>query len=314
MSGDELLGRSPLLVVIGGRCAKIVNDMDLPEYIDVLVLDTDSRTERSFPGLNVVTVGSRVVKGEGSGGNMNLARVCFRIDMNRIAPMVLGRNLVLILTTTDGATGIAGAVELSSLLVKVGMASFTFLLHQEIVQSGGMDPLKIASILLDGPLRPGCIIMGGSRPHSKPEDPYGLKPVISSLLRSGSGIGGYSAPQAAWIALREDGGPFNVGTLVISDDPAEVEINPPALISLSVPERMTNSEVRSRLESTFGGVAGVHLALYPEKDATSLEGAYISKTYQKPHFPEGPPPDPETLKELMGDPSEMEMELNFEII
>ena len=184
VSGEAVGGRSPLLVVIGSRSARMVHGSEMAKGSDLLVLDTDSRTERSFPDLNVVTVGSRIVKGEGSGGNMNLARACFRIDMERIAPMILGRPLVMVIAATDGATGIAGAVELSSLLVKVGLPSFTFLLHEEGPQGSGVDPLRIASMLLDGPLRPGCILMSGSVPGSSPEDPFGLGNVIPHLLRA----------------------------------------------------------------------------------------------------------------------------------
>ncbi|MGA1819657.1 MAG: hypothetical protein ACMUHU_01470 [Thermoplasmatota archaeon] len=314
MSVDSVAGRSPLLVVIGGRSARIVHGSDLPKGSDILVLDTDSRTERSFGEMNVVTVGARLVKGEGSGGNMNLARACFRMDMERIAPMVLGRPLVLVLATTDGATGIAGAVELSSLLVKVGSPSFTFLLHEEGFQGSGVDPLRIASVLLDGPLRPGCILTGGSVQSSSPEDPFGLDRVIPHLLRASSAEEGFPAPQMAWLALRDDGGPFEVGPIELPNAPGRLDISPPALVSLLVPEGMTNAEIRSRIGSAFGDPEGVHFALFPAPGTERLHGAYIARSNRRPNFPEGPPPDPETLKEVLGDPVSLEIGPDIKIM
>lgn len=301
-------------MVVGGRSARIVSNIDLGKGIDVLVLDTDSRTERNFSNMNVLTVGSRIVHGEGSGGNMNLARACFRMDMEQIAPRVLGRPLVVFLTVTDGATGMAGAVEMSSLLVKVGMASFSFLLHEEGIPGGRLDPLRIASILLDGPLKPGCILTAMNAPGSSPEDPFGLQMVLPYILRSALGGEGYAAPQSVWQVFREDGGPFEVGPLNIPDTPQQMKFSPPALVSLSVPEGMTNQEVRSRLGSAFGQMEGVHLALIPSRDGKELEGAFISRSSQKQGPQEGPPIDPETLKDLVGEPDAIDIQPSIKIM
>jgi len=314
VSVDTFTERSPLLVVVGGRSARIVHGADIIKGSEILVLDTDSRTERSYGDLNVVTVGARLVKGEGSGGNMNLARACFRIDMERIAPMVLGRPLVIVLATTDGATGIAGAVEISSLLVKVGMPSFTFLLHEEGFQGSGVDPLRIASVLLDGPLRPGCILLSGSSPESSQEDPFGLDLVVPHLLRASSSGEGIPAPQMAWQALRDDGGPFEVGPIELPDTPGRLDISTPALVSLIVPEGMTNTEVRSRIGSAFGNSEGVHFALFSAPGTEGLHGAYIAKSNRRPSIPEGPSPDPETLKEVLGDDVSLDIVPDIEIM
>ncbi|MBN1539259.1 MAG: hypothetical protein JW939_03875 [Candidatus Thermoplasmatota archaeon] len=314
MSVEEPFPRSPLLVVLGGRTARSIRDIDMGTDVEVLVLDTDSRTERNFPRMNVVTVGSRIVHGEGSGGNMNLARACFRLDMDRIAPLVLGRPLVVLLTSTEGATGMAGAVEVSSLLIKVGMSCFSFLLHQDSRNGSGLDPLRIASILLDGPLRPGCIIVGGQSTCSTPEDPFGLRSVLPPILQSASNSRGLPAPQSAWAALREDGGPFSVGTLSIPSDPTRTDIFPPALVSLRVPEGMTNIEVRSRLASAFPDPEGIHFALITSGGTGEMEGAFISKSLQKTGPQERETMDPGTLKDLLGDPDSINIEPSFKIM
>ncbi|MGA1866595.1 MAG: hypothetical protein ACMUFK_03920, partial [Thermoplasmatota archaeon] len=314
VSIEEEGSRSPLLVVLGGRTARSIRNIDMGADVEVLVMDTDARTERNFPQMNVVTIGSRIVQGEGSGGNMNLARACFRLDMDRIAPLVLGRPLVVLLASTEGATGIAGAVEVSSLLTTVGMSCFSFLLHEDNVKGAGVDPLRIASTLLDGPLRPGCIIVGGQSPCSSPEEPFGLRPVLPLILQSASNSRGLPAPQSTWAVLREDGGPFSVGLLSIPSNPSRTDISPPALVSLRVPEGMTNMEVRSRLGSAFPDPEGIHFAIITSGETKEMEGAFISKSHLKTVPPDREPIDPGTLKELLGDPDSINIEPSIKIM
>ena len=174
--------------------------------------------------------------------------------------------------------------------------------------------ISSTGILLDGPLRPGCIILEGSCSGCGDSDPFGLKTVIPPLMQSASAVEEYTAPQSAWLEMREDGGPFEVGPISIPGSPGRMEANPPAIVSLRVPEGMTNIEVRSRLESAFGRTEGLHFALSPSSEDGELEGAYISKSLKKPGMPEGPPPDPELLKEILGDAGNMDIGPDIEII
>jgi hypothetical protein len=299
--------RKPILVAIGGEAADIISGLDLGPDTERLVIDTDHRTATRYSDLSPLIIGKRVVNGEGSGGNMNLARACFKMDMEEIAPIVLGRPLVMMLSSTEGATGIAGAVEISSLLVKVGMPAFSFLLHDPGPKRGGMDPLHIASMLLDGPLRPGCILMKGSSNISNSKDPYGLTGTIPYFLEVVKGVQGFVLPPTCWAMLRDDGGPFEMGPIEIDDVLHGIEIKAPAVIALHVPEVWTTERVRSTLDPLFGQIEGMHLGISPVSGIDIIQGAYIAKASQNLPGLEGPPPDAEMLREMMGGPIDIDI-------
>jgi hypothetical protein len=289
-----------LLVGIGGKAASILSSISLNDDLDMLILDTDQRTENRFEDLQTVIVGKNVVNGEGSGGNMNLARACFKMDMEHIAPMILGRPLVMVVLSTDGATGIAGAVEVCSLLIKVGMPSFSILLHEESNLTGGIDPLHMASMLLDGPLRPGCIVLKGMAAGSSVKDPFGIASTLPLLL-SGAGSGpDFPLTSVSWNLLREDGGPFEMGAIEDLSVSGRIEVGAPSIVSLKVPLGLTTDEVRSVVDASFGHIEGLHLALQASPGIELIHGAYITKASKRPPSPSGPPPDPEMLKDLLG--------------
>jgi hypothetical protein len=306
----EIPGRKPLLLGIGGRSASMLGSIDLDDDVDLLVLDTDQRTEKRFGNLQTMIVGKAMVNGEGAGGNMNLARACFKMDMERIAPLILGRPLVMVIISTDGATGIAGAVEICSLLIKVGMPSFSILLHEETNPGGGMDPLHMASMLLDGPLRPGCILIKGMIAGSTEEDQFGIRSTLPFLL-SGAGSGpDFPLTSISWNSMREDGGPFEIGSIPDLSGSSRVELGSPSIISLKVPFGLTTDEVRSILDASLGHIEGLHIALQVSPGIDLIHGAYIAKASKKPPLPSGPPPDPEMLKDLLGGPLDLEIEPN----
>jgi hypothetical protein len=49
------------------------------------------------------------------------------------------------------------------------------------------------------------------------------------------------------------------------------------------------------------------MALEAAPGIEDIQGAYISKATKKPPVPQGPPPDPDVLKDILGGPLEMEM-------
>ena len=297
--------KGPLMVCIGGNSCRIGSSFG-PRGSNILFLDTDRRSLSDEMDLSLL-VGEDVVEGEGSGGNLNLARACFKMDMEKIAPKILGRPLVMIISSTEGSTGIAGSVEISSLLVKLGMPTFSFLLHDSSQQRGGMDPLHVASMLLDGPLRPGCILIKGSDEGSPIQDPYGLSTTIPFFLSGMKRTHGFLLPPTCWAILREDGGPFEIGPIEIDSEIQRMDIKTPAVIFLCVPEDWTTDTVRSILEGTFGNREGIYLGLTMESGIDNIRGAYIAKTAQKIPAPQGPPPDPDMLKDLLGGPLDMEI-------
>jgi hypothetical protein len=306
LAGDND-NRKPLLIAIGGEAAEVVSGIDLGKDNDVIIIDTDSRTAKRYPEMNTMVIGSKVVRGEGTGGNMNLARACFKIDMENIAPKILGRPLVMILSSTEGATGIAGSVEISSLLVKVGMPAFSFLLHDISIKESGIDPLHIASMLLDGPLRPGCILIRDSVEGATAQDPFGLSATIPFFLSSVKRAPGFLLSPTCWSVLRDDGGPFEIGPIEMDSNIQRMNIKVPAVVSLKVPEDWSTESVRAVLDGAFGQNEGLHLGLTMESGIDHIRGAYIAKSVQKIPAPQGPPPDPEMLKELLGGPMDIDI-------
>jgi hypothetical protein len=299
--------RKPLLIAIGGEAADVVSSIDIGTGNEMLVIDTDSRTAKRHPQLSTMIVGFKMVKGEGAGGNMNLARACFKMDMKDIAPRILGRPLVMIISSTEGSTGIAGAVEISSLLIKLGMPAFSFLLHDRSKKSSGVDSLHIASMLLDGPLRPGCILIKDSGERSMSHDPFGLSPTIPYFLSSTKRAQGFLLSPTCWSLLRDDGGPFEIGPIEMDEEVRKMNFMVPAVVSLNVPEDWSTETVRNVLESAFGQKEGLHLGLTPVSGIDHICGAYIARSTQKVPAPQGPPPDPETLKDLLGGPLDIEI-------
>jgi len=288
----------PLLLGIGGGGARAVSFFPGSDGYQIMALDTDSRTEERYPDLRLITVGSRLVRGEGTGGNMNLARACFRVDLEEIAPIIIGRPLVMMVSSCSGSTGLAGSVELSQLLSKVGMPFFNILLHGPEQVKGGMDPLQLASILLDGPLRPG-IIMEEKTEGSGQRDPFGINEPVDMILRASKRSGPFHIPSGAWEGLREDGGPFEIGTMELPSPCSELAMKAPAVVSMMVPESMSTEEVKRIVSMAFGRGEEVSIGMLWEPSIRTVRFAFISRSASSPPSQQGPPPDPEALRALL---------------
>ncbi len=298
----EPVGRRPLIIGLGGKGAQLASEMENFPEIDTLILDTDSRTEKRFPHSHVFTVGNRLVNGEGTGGNMNLARACYKMDMESIAPLVLGRPVVFLISSMDGSTGLAGSVEIGMLLIKVGMPAFTILLHEQGTTRGGFDPMHMASVLLDGPLRPGCIVKVGS--GSERYDDLAAK---LHLILKGCDIGvEFHITPGTWLDMRNDGGPFSLEMMELGQPFQKISIDPPGALSLSIPDTMTTTDVRSMIGSILGDTTGIGLAMSVNDTASPIKCAMISRSSEPLPPAEGPPPDPEQLKALMDRSTDME--------
>ncbi len=307
MDGSKIPQQKPLLLAIGRGGAHAASNFPLSDSYQIVILDTDSRTRERYPRLQVIEVGVKLVKGEGAGGNMNLARACFKVDMEDIAPVVVGRPLVIIMSSCSGATGVAGSVEISQLLSKVGMPFFNILLHSPGQKMGGLDPLHLASILLDGPLRPGMIVKGMENADD-PNDPFGINRPVSMLLRVSGRSDPFHIPPKPWADMREDGGPFELGLLELVEPYTRMVVAPPAVISLEVPQRMPTEDVKAMVEVTFGNEEGVSLGMTTDMDIENVQCAFISRSASQPPSPQGTPPGPEALKDILD--TSLEWDLN----
>ncbi|MGA1848749.1 MAG: hypothetical protein ACMUHB_05345 [Thermoplasmatota archaeon] len=307
MDGSQIPLEKPLLLAIGRGGAHAASNLPSSDSFQVVILDTDSRTRERYPGMQVIDVGGKLVRGEGAGGNMNLARACFKVDMENIAPVVIGRPLVMIMSSCSGATGIAGSVEISQLLAKVGMPFFNILLHSPGQKMGGLDPLHLASILLDGPLRPGMIVTGREDADDT-NDPFGMNRPVSLLLSVSGRSDPFHIPPKPWADMREDGGPFELGFLELVEPYTRMVVTPPAVVSLQVPQKMPTGDVKAMVETTFGSYERVSLGMTTDMDIENVQCAFISRSASQLPSPQGNPPDPESLKDILD--TSLEWDLN----
>ncbi len=187
--------KGPLVVFIGGDSCILGASMDMGRY-SVIFLDTDIRTSERVPESSFELVAEDVVKGEGTGGNLNLARVCFKKEMETIAPHILGRSLVILISTMEGATSVAGAVEINTLLMRVGLPSLVVLIGKNGSREPSERALNLSSLLLKGPLRPGVTVNIATSDQIEDQNGrcmtlQGLEDSLKNLLMALIGEGGW---------------------------------------------------------------------------------------------------------------------------
>ncbi len=158
MNRDSSESGSPLLIGLGGVGSDLVAMVDPGSGADLLLIDTDHRVAKRHPALRALIIGEDIVRGEGCGGNKNLGRACFRRDMGHIIQEVNGHSPVVLVCGAGGGTGLPGAAEIALMLSGSGTPRFSFVLGHRIPLSGGLDPMAVASVLLEGPLSPGSLV------------------------------------------------------------------------------------------------------------------------------------------------------------
>ena len=266
----------PLLLGIGGFGAEVLSRFRTEAMGEILSLDTDRRTGKRFPNVPFKLIGEPIVKGEGCGGNMNLGRACFRASLEELSMLVMNRPLVLMVCSVEGSTGVAGAVELSTLLRKAGLMFFNVLVLRGSVPSGGAGPRHMASLLLEGPLSPGAFV-----DLSQKEQPKGMKGIsdigslaaaLGTILQCSSRSSVIPVPDLAWLKLREDKGPYAISILSGLDPESwkvgdqKEPVRTPAMMLISIPREMSVDEVRALISKTSQRVEGADIGLSPRAD------------------------------------------------
>jgi len=262
----EHSNRRPLLVLIGGAASKLGSGLQW-EGIDILFMDTDSRTSSVRGTGEFVLVGEHLVGGEGAGGNLNLARACFKQEMERLAPMILGRPMVIIGAHVGGSTSLAGAVEFNSLLSRVGHPSLTILFRDLPGSSPSPRAAALAELLLKGPLKPGAVMdVDGDVPENGPI--FGkdrLFHALRSLLMSSTESASISVPAVAWNLLREGGPQFSISSWELDPSgsgwPELPSLSPPSIVSVDVDIRASIDRIKELLGSGILSREGVHLGM-----------------------------------------------------
>jgi hypothetical protein len=277
----------PLVIFIGGDSCRLGSNLDLDNN-EVLFLDTDLRTESRVRKGRFFLVADEVVKGEGCGGNLNLARVCFKKEMERIGGFILGRSLLIIVCSMEGATSVAGAVEINSLMIRVGLPSLVLMIGSFGIRNPSERSLNLSNLLITGPLRPGVRL--DLAPEEEDHDLIEgsikvkkLQQILTDILKGVEGPTSVRIPPIAWNLLRENGGPFRVGSSTFDKGKGtkmfRMKDTSPTINVLEVGISTTTNEVRDFVSSYFGDAEGVHLGLIEEEslgDSWRLTSIYPS--------------------------------------
>jgi hypothetical protein len=244
------------------------------------MIDTDSRTLKDHLDHSLL-VGYDIVNGEGTGGNLNLARACYRKDMELVGQNVLGRPLVIIVADCEGSTSVAGAVEVNSLLVKVGLPSLTLLIVADGVRKTSPKTRNMAQILLEGPLRPGIDL----DISDEAIDDEGLLRSLELIYRASSRKAEIQVPGMVWNLLRQKGGPFIIRHRKMEmgePDPDPLTIGDPSVMVINVDKGTTSDEVKDFTKATFGNTENLNFGILEDGEHNSWEIAIITPGAQNP--------------------------------
>lgn len=274
----ESTTKGPLLICLGGNTIRKCSPL-AEKDIDILMVDTDSRALKDHLDHSLL-VGYDIVNGEGTGGNLNLARACYRKDMELIGQNVLGRPLVIIVADCEGSTSVAGAVEINSLLVKVGLPSLSLLLVSDGVRKTSSKTRNMAQILLEGPLRPGINL----DISEETIDDEGLLRSLELIYIASSRSAEIQIPGMVWNLLRQKGGPFIIRHRKMErdePDPDPLTVGDPSVMVINVDKGTTSEEVKDFMKGTFGSAEGINFGILETGEKNSWEMAIITPGGQK---------------------------------
>ncbi len=285
MEGSGDMG-GPILIGIGGLGVDLSSRLEGIPSSQVMMVDTDRRSKDKAGRYDLRIVGTDIVGGEGSGGNLNLARACFRKDMEDLATTFLPRSPVIILSSSGGATGLAGSAEIGGMLVRTDRPSFSVLVRGRMEQSI-TDTNQIATVMLDGPLRPGCLVSLGAcdERHDTFEEVRSEEVLISflgALLKVFSGDAPLPMDISALQALRREGGVHKVHYFGADEMERVHHIPPPRngteLVLIGVGRETTVERMRKLTGTLMEGRPETHIGFYPlEGTGGPVRGFIIRK-------------------------------------
>ncbi|MEA3559253.1 MAG: hypothetical protein U9R75_08380 [Candidatus Thermoplasmatota archaeon] len=283
--GPSMRSCSPLLIGIGGVGVEIASRVASGSGVEVLALDTDRRGLDGMVDGNRYLVGGQIVNGEGAGGNLNTAKACFKLSMDAIAPMILGRPLVVTVSSSNGSTGIAGSVEMVQFLSRVGLPTFSVLIDDRRVDHNGQGPGAMAEVLLIGPLAPASSVKVGKEGMDVEE--------LSSFLRNiclGSFEGNeFPVPPSAWGSMKENGGSFELVQFDDVERGGNIRFGSPGIVVIRVPRRITVQRSRELIEGLLTEPEGMGLGILMSDTVDKVSVyAVVPRTQSPPPMPEQP--------------------------
>lgn len=231
-----------MVIGLGGRGAEVVGRLGEIHY-GSLVMDTDQRTMESLKGTRRVLLGSGMLSGEGCGGNMNLGRKVISGYLKRIPGMISGAHPLINVFGAGGGTGIPFAVELSGICRELSIPYLNFCLKSS---DPGNSENKIASILLSGPLRPGCMVeaAGGSEKNDEPDETVKALDIIARCFAPDARI---PLPSSILDKIREDAPLIELDSFTLSGEQPADPGKDVLLSALSLPGTQSNSETEEMI-------------------------------------------------------------------
>ncbi len=267
-SGEE---GGPVLIGIGGLGVEIASRLRGVPQSCVMMIDTDRRSQDKIGISNVRIVGRNILGGEGCGGNLNMARACFRKEMEDLATAFLPRSPVILLSSSGGATGLAGSAEIGGMLVRTDRPSFSVLVKGSIEQSIS-DTTHIATVMLDGPLRPGCLLSlqgvqeGGGDTFREVSTEEDLVAFLEAMLVVFSKDAPLPMDISALQALRKEGGVLMIHHFMGDDLEYVPQLPPPRtgteLVLIGVGRGATVEMMRKLSRALLDGRQDTHIGFY----------------------------------------------------
>ncbi len=116
-----------VIVSIGGGAGNIINSLTfatVPEWVQVLHLDSDERMEELAPEIKKMLIGSEQFEGQGSGGDHVVVEKAVLSCASTIVPLLTDAKIVLVLACLGRGTGSGGALAMAKILQEQKLLSF----------------------------------------------------------------------------------------------------------------------------------------------------------------------------------------------
>ncbi len=274
------MGSGPLIIGLGGVGAAVA----AAAGPGALMIDTDLSTRDRYKDNRVLVLGQALLRGEGAGRNLKMGMIAFRSGMEPIIGEMAGHAPVLIVSGTEGGTGLAGAVEINSVLGRSGIPRFTFLVAGSAHEADASRE-SIAAALLAGPLHPGAMVRdeGGS-----------VARALRMFARASERSPGIRLTPEAWARIATVKGTFHLEVQDISV--AEIggaSIGAGAIprgitiASVQAPATMASGEIRKAVENVFGGSEIIGVGIVETAEGGRLTIASLSEPRGEAIPPQG---------------------------
>ena len=261
MESNDVSG-GPLVIGLGGVGIDIVNSLDETPYRK-LCMDTDHRTIESADGTDRVMFGSGMLSGEGCGGNMNLGRSVMGRYEAKVRELISGGRPLINVFGSGGGTGVPFAVEISKMCLEMSIPFFNICIKGNNPGTASTHGNVLASILLSGPLKPGCLTTRSLQQRENEKRTHSYLPDLSRSLdimaRCYSEEARIPLPVSILDEIRKEDDPIGLSARVLGEKTPYPRDDKVLLAALSIPGDSSNRETYEIVEML--GLKGSHVPI-----------------------------------------------------